>query len=160
MNPAQNEQKFCSLGWIIYVMVAPISADSAYLKIGISSDIPKRIAAVQTGCPIQIKEILYHKALSRESARAVERAMHADLDGFRVSGEWFRFALDDQDHKAAFNSALRLATARNPDMDWKWNKVKVPELRAAVIASDPVLVSAESRRKSRQLHRLANGRAY
>lgn len=148
------------LGWVVYVMVAPSDGAAVYLKIGVTQDLPKRVGAVQTGCPIQIDELLYHKALTRESALAIERAMHAELLAYRTSGEWFRFLLDDPQHKREFNGALKIATARHPDTTWKWNRVRVAGLRAAVTARPESETSAEARRRVRQIHRLVNGRAY
>src|SRR5690606_10711879 len=105
-------------------------------------------------------ELLYHKILTRESARAVEAAMHSALETYRSAGEWFRFVMEDADHKRDFNAALRIATERHPGSGWKWNRVRVKDVRAALCPKPQVETAAEERRKMRQIHRLVHGSQY
>ncbi|WP_461091355.1 GIY-YIG nuclease family protein [Spirosoma gilvum] len=60
-------------------------------KIGISTNIDKRIAAIQNGCPYPVTLIAKSRpeSLVLESARSIESKIHSDLAEFRVVGEWF-----------------------------------------------------------------------
>lgn len=157
---ANPNDDLSALGWVIYILVTTPVESASFFKVGITKNIGKRISTLQTGCPVQIAEFLYHKALSRESALSVERAMHEAMREHRSSGEWFRFDVGDASHKALFNGALRIAGERALGFSWKWNRIKVSSLRAALKAVDPVLEAAEERRKLRQVQRLMAGRPY
>lgn len=157
---AKPPDNLSALGWVIYVLITAPVESASFFKVGATKNIGKRINALQTGCPLPIGEFLYHKALSRESAFAVERAMHEAMRDHRSSGEWFRFDVSDPEHKALFNEVLQIAGKRSPGYAWKWNRLSVSSLRRALKAVDPVLESAEERRKMRQVQRLMAGRAY
>jgi hypothetical protein len=60
--------------------------DGGPVKIGFSTDIPKRIAALQTGCAHPID--LIHSVLGSVEDEA---AFHARFAHLRLSGEWFAF---------------------------------------------------------------------
>ncbi|WP_376960079.1 GIY-YIG nuclease family protein [Azospirillum sp. A26] len=71
-----------------------IGPESGPLKIGISSDINKRLAALQTGSADKLS-VHYSTDIPDGKARAVEAAAHAMLRERRKSGEWFDITLDE-----------------------------------------------------------------
>lgn len=56
-------------------------------KIGIASDIAKRIAQMQTGNPVQLTLVGYMKC---GTPALVETSLHKAYESKRASGEWFR----------------------------------------------------------------------
>lgn len=69
----------------IYVIPA-----NGLVKIGIASDVNRRLAALRTGNP-HIESVAYASAKLR-CAGDVEKAVHLELAAFKVRGEWFRCA--------------------------------------------------------------------
>lgn len=99
------------IGSCVYMMVADVGAEHSFCKIGITGDLGKRIAGIQTGCPVPIVDVAYISALPY-SARQIEGYLHAQLEEFHTHGEWFRLNLKDKDHKAKFHLATRFALYR------------------------------------------------
>lgn len=63
---------------------------AALVKIGRTTNLERRLAAIQTACPNRV-EVLWHT----EGGSALERGLHAEFGHFREHGEWFDFgALD------------------------------------------------------------------
>ena len=61
------------------------------IKIGYSSDIRKRIAAMQTGCPQTLKCVWKYYAGSIESdAKSLEKKLHRYCKKHHVRGEWYK----------------------------------------------------------------------
>ena len=60
-----------------------------YFKVGVSMNPHERLKHLQTSNPLELK--LYRvMTCGRESiARQMERAIHEELDEYRVRGEWF-----------------------------------------------------------------------
>lgn len=58
-------------------------------KIGISSDINKRIVGLQTACAFKVRCVAYYK--TEKSARTVEAQLHKLFAPYRLEGEWFDF---------------------------------------------------------------------
>lgn len=56
------------------------------IKIGISTNVRKRLRGIQTGCPVRIK---LEGQWRTPHARKVEKAAHSALVRYRTSGEWF-----------------------------------------------------------------------
>lgn len=62
---------------------------SGLLKIGIASDVERRLAELQTGNHIRLEIVAKTAVRSRKHAEHIERLMHKVLGPFRVRGEWF-----------------------------------------------------------------------
>lgn len=62
-----------------------------YIKIGYTSDLPKRLSNLQTGNPHQLTVI--HTILTRQ-AEEIEADLHEMFTEYHVSGEWFRLPDD------------------------------------------------------------------
>lgn len=58
-----------------------------WVKIGITTDIPKRLSGVQTGCPL---EIIVLAIILGDKAK--EREIHRQFKHLNTSGEWFYLA--------------------------------------------------------------------
>lgn len=58
-------------------------------KIGISTDINRRIQGLQTASPFKVICVAYYK--TEESARKVESQLHTLFKQYRLEGEWFDF---------------------------------------------------------------------
>lgn len=70
-------------------MIYFIRAGSAYCKVGYSATedgVRKRLASMQTGCPL-----LLNLVATAEGTQADERRLHAYLRPVHVRGEWFRY---------------------------------------------------------------------
>jgi hypothetical protein len=60
-----------------------------HVKIGISTNVQRRLAGIQTGCPFPVKLVGQWRT---PHARKVEKQAHAALVRYRSSGEWFGLA--------------------------------------------------------------------
>lgn len=58
-------------------------------KVGIATDVARRIDELQTGNPFPIDLIRYVEFPSRWEAYRVERCIHSLLEEVRAQGEWF-----------------------------------------------------------------------
>ena len=91
-------------GWLVYFVVAEdreTEDDVFYLKIGVSSNLPKRLSALKVGCPLEFTEVHYSCTGRKKDAYRTEKAAHESLKGYRCSGEWFRFESTEQFATAA-----------------------------------------------------------
>lgn len=64
--------------------------DVLAVKIGVSSDIRERIAALQTGQFCEVRLLAAWQTDSRLKCFRVERALHEHYQHRRMCGEWFR----------------------------------------------------------------------
>ena len=69
----------------VYVIVA----SCGHVKIGITDDVPKRLAGLQTSNPLPLRLYTSVRASDRKTARLVESSCHSLLALYRVCGEWF-----------------------------------------------------------------------
>jgi hypothetical protein len=60
-----------------------------YLKIGVTKDVGKRTALLQTGNPIKLELCGFIPNLDRKTAYHYEKKLHIFFSKLRVSGEWF-----------------------------------------------------------------------
>lgn len=72
---------------ILYV----IGQDAGPFKVGVTSNVQRRMSSIQTGCPFPLK-LMY--SLETEAAELREKEVHANLSPFRTSGEWFDAPID------------------------------------------------------------------
>lgn len=75
---------------------------------------------MQTGCPFKITSIFYVLVGHERIARLIEADVHARLQEYRKSGEWFHFDMSNPEHKRAFNQAVRksILLHHGPIGDW------------------------------------------
>ena len=68
----------------VYVM-----SDGEFVKIGFSKNPKKRIKAVQSGNPKQLKIPLKWQVIGRNNAKKLESKLHKTYGQLRKKGEWF-----------------------------------------------------------------------
>ena len=66
----------------------------SYVKIGIATDIKRRMRNLTTANPFDLVLLLYRGVPTSEAAW-VERDIHARLSGFRHRGEWFTAPIEE-----------------------------------------------------------------
>ncbi|MGG7568954.1 GIY-YIG nuclease family protein [Streptomyces sirii] len=71
--------------WVYVIGVAR----SLTVKIGVTSDVPRRLREIQNMCPVEL-EVLW----SHPGGRALEQALHAHFAENHSHGEWFTFEVD------------------------------------------------------------------
>ncbi len=62
---------------------------SGPVKVGITTDVEKRLKSIQTGSPRRLFLGAYLSTPNREIALAMESCFHEIFDAHRMSGEWF-----------------------------------------------------------------------
>lgn len=113
----------------LYVMVADVGGADRYFKIGIARDLSSRLSAVQTGCPMPITQVLSVELPGRAAALRAEKKMHAGLEPYRTSGEWFKFDMGNPAQKADFNEVARSVLDEPMGRGWKWDVASVAKYR-------------------------------
>lgn len=58
-----------------------------FVKIGIATSVSKRLAAMQIGCPFELKLM---KVFKSDDILAMERKLHNELVPYWHRGEWFK----------------------------------------------------------------------
>lgn len=66
-----------------------LSEDRRYAKIGISAQIHTRFAAIQNGCPLELRGVAALACQTEQEALAIEARLHEELEPHRIRGEWF-----------------------------------------------------------------------
>lgn len=61
-----------------------------FVKIGITTDLNSRIAAVQVGCPLRLEFYSAYLMQSNTLALLVEKSLHRKFSASHTSGEWFK----------------------------------------------------------------------
>lgn len=64
-------------------------AETGYIKIGISEDVQKRLAALQTANPHKLTLRYILTCPTTQDAQTIERMLHQRYSDWRKSGEWF-----------------------------------------------------------------------
>jgi len=60
------------------------------IKIGMASNLERRLNTLQTGNPVELNFIACIPCDSREEARELERKLHDFFRGSKIRGEWFK----------------------------------------------------------------------
>lgn len=64
--------------------------DGEKIKIGMSKNVEKRLAQLQTGCATKLRIAwVKYVGTKREKARILERRIHKEFKKHRLEGEWF-----------------------------------------------------------------------
>lgn len=87
--------------------VYAIGDGHGHVKIGIASDVTKRLCALQTGNASRLYLICYVQSGSRSEAERIEEWCHKDLREHRACGEWFR-VFDDVAFQSLFECMWEL----------------------------------------------------
>lgn len=78
------------MGYAVYFVQAGKRPEKAFTKIGVTTDIDRRLAEMQTGNAYTLKCTGLIPCESREQAFRLERHIHHKLRHLWMSGEWFR----------------------------------------------------------------------
>jgi hypothetical protein len=80
---------FFGAGPALYIFSTVADAPIAPCKIGVTTDVKKRLKTIQTSCPNKI--ILYRRFWfpNMKSARTIEGGFHATQKHLKTNGEWF-----------------------------------------------------------------------
>jgi len=82
----------------VYVIVAHV-----FVKVGMSTDINKRIQSMETDCPHPLAVIWSSEQMTVKKARNLESIIHDRLYEYHAKGEWFKVShikAVDEAHKA------------------------------------------------------------
>ena len=82
----------------VYILrCSPVGKDSLrrhnnfYVKVGVTSNLTKRISELQTGNPMPMSVIAVTGSMSKARAFSLESKLHGFLSEYSVVGEWFDF---------------------------------------------------------------------
>jgi len=87
-----------------------VQASSGEVKIGISSNVRKRIESLKTSSPLPLNAVF---TAQTNDAKSVEKIVHAKFRQNRVQGEWFK--IDSQCAVDAITEAIANQKATPPD---------------------------------------------
>ena len=60
-----------------------------HIKIGVSKNVKKRMAGLQTANPLKLEYFYVMKVKNIYDARLIEKELHEQFKDFRLCGEWF-----------------------------------------------------------------------
>lgn len=83
--PPEPEKADLPIGELVYF----ITGAPGFVKIGYTTDLAKRIRALQIGCPLVIDLLGYVRG-----GRSVEQDYHYRFRAWRQAGEWFKLSQD------------------------------------------------------------------
>lgn len=116
-------------------MAAPDKSGVTYFKVGRTTDVAKRVCAVQTGCPLKITMAWVITVWDNRSSLGLEQTMHRMLSDYHSHGEWFAMCPEKPLHKQVMNDAFAKAVEfASQGGVVKWRKMDISELRAAMSA--------------------------
>jgi len=90
----------------------------AFIKIGYTHDVDRRIKAMQTGCPYKLKLYCKLPCESRSDAIALEAYLHEEFKKYRHSGEWFLYEGIKKILRTEVNGHV---VKFNRGFDWRWD---------------------------------------
>lgn len=70
-------------------LIACKGAAETYVKIGLTSNIQRRLSNIQTGCPLPITNAFIVRSEHREEVVGLERLLHMLLRSVRLRAEWY-----------------------------------------------------------------------
>jgi hypothetical protein len=80
-------EKLAHQAYFIYFI---LNEDSNAIKIGRARDLGKRMKALQTSSPAQLKLVSSIQVNSSKEAEVLEKSLHQQFREIRVAGEWFK----------------------------------------------------------------------
>lgn len=70
--------------------VVYIAAAGDYVKVGMTTDVERRMKELYTGCPLEVKLIWTSREMLLNNTSHLELSLHDRLHKYRVKGEWFQ----------------------------------------------------------------------
>ena len=83
-NTAFSAPRCDGLNQFVYILSA-----GGRVKIGRARDVPRRIKAIQVGCPFEIEPVLAWGRIDPPTAAGIESGIHGMMRATRSYGEWF-----------------------------------------------------------------------
>jgi hypothetical protein len=108
----------------LYLITSRYPGNLKYIKVGITSDVMRRVSQIKTGCPTGIAGVEVLPLANRECALAIEGMIHSALDEWQSSCEWHegkRPMIDKLDKLK--NHLMVLARTLNQDENTEWETV-------------------------------------
>ena len=87
------------LDHLLYVITADGRPEYP-VKIGITTDVEKRLRQLQTASPFKLYPVFISEKLTRSEAFAFESRMHREFEPRKMSGEWFNVHPEDAVERA------------------------------------------------------------
>ena len=119
-------------GGVYCILCVPVDGWT-YVKVGVSELIIQRLIHLMTGCPFDFDTVLYKSVQSKTRAYKIEAEIHRNFAPFHTTREWFRFQIDDPEHKRAFHSGTRAAFSQvmrtAPEAPINWHNVDLALIR-------------------------------
>lgn len=75
----------------IYIVYIEVNSE-LYFKVGIATDIGKRLLSLQTGNPFEIN--LYYEKYFKDNVFKIEKECHKSIYSYNIRGEWFKIDMD------------------------------------------------------------------
>lgn len=82
-----NGETLAHQAYFIYFI---LNEDSCAVKIGYAKNLEKRMKALQTASPAELRLMKSVQVESDKKAQELELSLHKQFDAFRLSGEWFK----------------------------------------------------------------------
>lgn len=116
--------------WRLYALFSMRSKTEALVKIGVSSIIYDRIAALQCGVPYPLGVVLHAPVGEKGITMSAEKMIHRLFKKRNTRGEWFEFDMTSPEDKAEFHRVTKQVYERYAEKKLKWDKITPEQLRA------------------------------
>lgn len=113
------------LGYYVYMLVAAKDDKTAWIKIGSSTNVEKRLNCLCTSVPFASDYFFFRVIQNRSSMDLLEKQLHAAAHQYRVNGEWFEVPNSERDKFNALCEPFLVKSHTKP-----WIVVDVREYRA------------------------------
>lgn len=98
------------------------------IKIGMSKDVPSRLANLQTGCPAQLELLHSIQCNSVKAAATIETSLHKLFAYCKTRGEWFSPSKPLRDFISNMKSGMMYTEAKEK----AWNSSKHLRLKKKI----------------------------
>lgn len=102
------------VGGYVYLLLCR-DEEKIYIKVGNTAHPERRFGALRCGCPVTPRSFSVIPLPSKELAERLEKAIHTELDRWRVAGEWFCLQASD---KTEFNARLQKVLSEKSMPSW------------------------------------------
>jgi hypothetical protein len=69
--------------------------DFGWVKIGFTSDMPRRMSGLRSGVPFNIERLASWKVPNLSEALKLEKMAHLRVFGKRIRGEWYGLSIEE-----------------------------------------------------------------
>lgn len=96
----------------VFVYVIQMNCSVGFVKIGITNDVKRRVAALQTSNPYALEVVRLWGPFSDEYARRLESRLHSAFEDRGCRGEWFSVTPEEV-------SAVAMGLGDMPETDFR-----------------------------------------